>query len=531
MQSFLESFRDSRPSWTILIAVMLVITGCTTVGPDYTRPALPVMEQWMEADGYGVRTSPADYRNWWEAFQDPVLDHLIQVAWAQNIPLRVAGARVFEARARLGIAIGEQYPQTQQALGAVSYNRDSERSPLAPQNSNGTDFDYLVAQAGGRVSWEIDFWGRFRRAVESEDANFLGSIAAYDNALVSLTADVARTYVLIRTLEERLRIARDNVVIQSESLRIAQARFQGGATSERDVQQALSQLRSTEATIPQIEASLRQAQNALCTLLGVPPSRLEPLLGDRASIPEAPLEVAVGIPADLLRRRPDIRSAELQAAAQCALIGVAKADLYPAFTLVGTFGFLASDVGRFGLGDIASWSSRYGSFGPAFFWNVLNYGQITNAVRVEDARFQELIFSYQDTVLRAQQEVEDGLTSFLQSQKRLVSLEEAAAAAKRSADLALIQYREGATDYTTVITAQAALLAQQDSLATGQGDVPQGLIAVYRALGGGWELREGKTFLPADLTTSMGERTDWGGLLEPAAVQPLGTRQLLTPDW
>ena len=188
-------------------------------------------------------------------------------------------------------------------------------------------------------------------------------------------------------------------------------------------------------------------------------------------------------------------------------------------------------MGRFSLSDIASWNSRFGSFGPAFSWNVLNYGQITNVVRVQDALFQESIFGYQDTVLRAQQEVEDGLTGFLQSQKRLVSLEEAAAAAKRSADLALIQYREGATDYTTVLTAQAALLTQQDSLAAGQGDVPQGLIAVYRALGGGWEIREGQRFLPADVTQVMGNRTNWGGLLEPAAVQPETERQLLTPDW
>jgi outer membrane protein TolC len=241
--------------------------------------------------------------------------------------------------------------------------------------------------------------------------------------------------------------------------------------------------------------------------------------------------MAVGIPADLLRRRPDIRAAELQAAAQCALIGVTKADLYPAFTLNGTFGFLSSDVGRFSLGDIASWSSRSASFGPAFSWNVLNYGQITNAVRVQDARFQELIFEYQDAVLGAQQEVEDGLTAFLESQKRLVSLEEAAAAAKRSADLALIQYREGATDYTTVLTAQASLLAQQDSLAVGRGDVPQGLIAVYRALGGGWEMRAGRSFLPADVTTVMAGRTDWGGLLEMEAVQPERERQLRTPEW
>ena len=525
------SFSRRLPIGCIWLLGIALTVGCVKVGPDFVRPTADIQDNWLEADSARIRTGPADYRMWWTAFRDPVLDNLVQAAYSQNIPLRVAGTRVFEARARLGIAIGEQYPQVQQAVGAASYNRESARGPSAPQSSGGADLDYWQTQVGATASWEIDFWGKFRRAVESEDANFLGSIAAYDNALVSLTAELARTYVLIRTLEERLRIARDNVVVQTESLQIAQARFQGGATSERDVQQALTQLRSTEATIPQIEASLRQAKNALCTLLGLPPRNLDHLLGDRSAIPQAPLEVAVGIPADLLRRRPDIRSAEFQAASQSALIGVAKADLYPAFTLTGTFGFLASDVGKFHLSQIGSWDSRTGSFGPAFAWNILNYGQITNSVRLQDARFQELIFSYQDTVLRAQQEVEDGLTGFLQSQIRLVSLEQAAAAAKRSADLALIQYREGATDYTTVLTAQASLLAQQDSLATGRGDVPQGLVAVYRALGGGWEMREGQSFLPSDVTTTMGNRTNWGELLEPAAVEPQTERKLLTPDW
>jgi len=520
-----------RPIGCLWLICLVLTTGCVKVGPDFVRPTADIRNNWLEDDGTRIRTAPADYRQWWTAFQDPVLDNLVKTAYAQNIPLRVAGARVYEARARLGIAIGEQYPQVQQAVGSVSYNRESERAPSAPQNSSGLGYDYKVAQVGAAASWEVDFWGKFRRAVESEDAAFLGSIAAYDNTLVSLTADVARTYVLIRTLEERLRIARDNVVVQKDSLQIAEARFRGGATSERDVQQALTQLYSTEATIPQLEANLRQAKNALCTLLGMPPRNLDAMLGDRSGIPEAPLEVAVGIPADLLRRRPDIRSAELQAAAQCAQVGVSKADLYPAFTLSGTFGFLASDVGRFHLGQIASWDSRTGSFGPAFTWNILNYGQITNVVRVQDAFFQELIFSYQDTVLRAQQEVEDGLTGFLKAQNRLGSLEQAAAAAKRSADLALIQYREGATDYTTVLTAQQALLSQQDSLATGQGNVPEALIAIYRALGGGWEMRERQGFLPADVTTTMGDRTNWGGLLEPAAVEPQTERQLLTPDW
>jgi NodT family efflux transporter outer membrane factor (OMF) lipoprotein len=519
------------PARYVWLVCLVLTVGCVKVGPDFVRPAADIRNNWLEEDSARIRTAPVDYRQWWTAFQDPVLDNLVKTAYAQNMPLRVAGARVYEARARLGIAIGEQYPQVQQALGAASYNRESERAPAAPQRSAGADFDYKIAQVGASASWELDFWGKFRRAVESEDAAFLGSIAAYDNALLSLTGDVARTYVLIRTLEERLRIALDNVVLQKESLQIAEARFKGGATSERDVQQALTQLYSTEATIPQLEASLRQAKNALCILLGMPPRNLDDMLGARSAIPRAPLEVAVGIPADLLRRRPDIRSAELQAAAQCAQIGVSKADLYPAFTLTGTFGFLASDVGRFHLGQIASRDSRTGSFGPAFTWNILNYGQITNVVRVQDAFFQELIFSYQDTVLRAQQEVEDGLTGFLKAQNRLGSLEQAAEAAKRSADLALIQYREGATDYTTVLTAQQALLSQQDSLAAGQGNVPETLIAIYRALGGGWEIREGKSFLPTETTAAMGERTNWGGLLEPAAVQPQTERQLLTPDW
>ena len=517
---------------SLFIACVMIFSGCVKVGPDFIRPEPQVMQQWMEADEAQVRTSAADYRMWWTAFKDPVLDNLVQIAYARNITLRVAGARVFEARARLGIAIGEQYPQVQQAVGSALNIRESERAPAAPQRRSPADqFEYKQAQVAAAASWEIDFWGKFRRAVESEDASFLGSIAAYDNALVSLTAEVARTYMVIRTIEERVRIAEENVAIQKESLRIAQARFEAGASTDRDVQQALAQLRGTQAVVPQFEASLRQAKNALCILLGMPPGNLDQLLGDRSAIPQAPLEVAVGIPADLLRRRPDIRSAELQAAAQSALIGVAKADLYPAFTLNGTFGFLASDVGRFGLGDIAVWSSRYGSFGPSFTWNILNYGQITNNVRVQDARFQELIFSYQDTVLRAQQEVEDALTGFLQSQKSLIRLAEAAVAAKESADLAFIQYRSGATDYTTVISAQQFLFSDQDSLAVAQGTVPQNLVAVYRSLGGGWELRDGNPFLPADITTAMGQRTDWGGLLDPAAVQPLDTRQLLTPDW
>jgi NodT family efflux transporter outer membrane factor (OMF) lipoprotein len=515
----------------LLVLGILAGTGCTMVGPNFARPEAKVLNQWLEVDDTRLRPEPADYKEWWKGFSDPILDKLVRMAYEQNLPLRVAGVRVFEARARLAIAVGEEYPQVQQAFGSATHIRESERGPTAPQVSKGVDFDYLQAQVGATASWELDFWGKFRRAVESADASFLGSIAAYDSALVSLTADVARNYVLIRTIEERLRIARENVEIQKESLRIAQVRFQGGATSERDVQQALTLLYNTQSTIPQLETALRQTQNALSILLGLPPSQLADLLAGGSGIPAAPLEVAIGIPADLLRRRPDVVNAELQAAAQSALIGVAKAELFPAFSLNGTFGFLSSDVGKFKLGDITSWDSRTWAVGPSFQWNILNYGQITNLVRVQDALFQELVLTYQDTVLRAQQEVEDGLVSFLKAQERVVLLTEAATAAKRSADLAIIQYREGATDYTTVLTAEQALLSQQDSLASEQGNVPQGLVATYRALGGGWEIREGQPFIPPDVEKAMEERTNWDRLLKPAAVEPPPSQLIRTPDW
>jgi len=520
-----------------LVVCIGLLSSCTLVGPDYLRPSVEVSDHWQESQDPRLKAAPGSYREWWRALNDPVLERLIQTAYRQNLSLQAAGVRVLEARAQLGITVGEFYPQSQQLTGSANYNRYSERSLSAPQSelSGGLGFDYNQAQAAFSASWELDFWGKFRRAVESADASLLSSIAAYDNALVTLTGDVASTYVQIRTLEERLRIARDNVETQKESLQIAEARFKGGATSERDVQQALTQLYSTEATIPQLETQLRQQLNALSILLGLPPGQLGERLAGSAEIPQAPLEIAVGMPAELLRRRPDIRNAEYQAAAQCAQIGVAKAQLYPAFSLAGNFGFLATDMGQFALGDVSSWRSRTGSIGPAFQWNVLNYGQLTNNVRLQDARFQELLVTYQSTVLQAQQEVEDGLVSFLKAQERVAALTRAVDAARRTVELSLIQYREGATDYTTVLTSQQALLSQQDGLAIGQGNVPQGLIAVYRAFGGGWELREGDHFIPADTRETMEKRTDWGNLLTPAAVEPPSPEKRDTlfraPDW
>jgi NodT family efflux transporter outer membrane factor (OMF) lipoprotein len=481
----------------ILLAVALgalLAGGCAMVGPDYARPPVKLEQTWRETADQRVRTAEGNYKDWWRVFKDQTLNQLIDNAYQENLTLRIAGVRVLQARAQLGAAVGELYPQTQQAVGNFERIRLSERDAQAAYSSF---FTFNQTQVGFSANWELDFWGKFRRAVQSADAEFQASIANYDNALVSLTADVAANYILIRTLEKRMAIAKENVRLQTESLQIAEARFAGGTTSQRDVEQAKTSLAGTQATIPTLQIQWRQAQNALCVLMGIPPGDLAVLLKGIGDIPAPPPQVAVGIPADLIRRRPDIRAAELQAMAQCSRIGVAKAELYPAFSLNGAVGFASSDVLNFYLGDVSSWRSRNASFGPSFRWNLLNYGQITNLVRVQDARFQELLIAYQHAVLKAQQEVEDNLVGFLQAQERARFLHDSTTAALRSLELAVLQYREGITDFTTVLTAQQALLTQQNDLAATLGDISRNLVGVYRALGGGWEIREGQDFVPA----------------------------------
>ena len=347
--------------------------------------------------------------------------------------------------------------------------------------------EYWQSQIGAQAGWELDFWGKFRRAIESADAGLFSTLADYDNALVRLTADVANSYILIRTAEERIDIARQNAETQQESLKIAEARFKYGTVTQLDVEQARTSLSNTLASIPTLETQLRQAKNALSVLLGLPPGDLADLLGGPSEIPVSPPQVIVGIPADLLRRRPDIRSAELQAAAQSAQIGVAKADLYPAFSLTGSFGFLSTDVGTFKLSDMFRWGSRTIQAGPSFQWNLFNYGRITNNVRVQDARFQELLIAYQNAVLTAQQEVEDNLVAFLRAQDRADLLAQSVASAKAALDLAVLQYREGLKDFTTVLIAQQTLSIEQDNLASTLGTIStqpgRGLPGAGRRLG------------------------------------------------
>jgi len=539
MTAFLTrgSLHLERIAGILLLSVFAV--SCAKVGPDFVRPSAQVSDHWIESNDERVRSEFKDHRQWWTSFQDPVLDRLIEIAYRENLTVRSAGVRVLQARAELGIVVGRLYPQSQSLSGSLDRTRSSERSAGAPQDpgqlTSSAYFTTSQAQVGGAAAWELDFWGKFRRAVESADASLLGAVADYDNALVTLTAEVATSYIQLRTYEERLKIAHENAVIQRESLRLAEAKFRGGATTQRDVEQAKTLLASTEATIPALQILVEQAEHSLSLLLGKVQGQLDEILAESRGIPSPPPDVAVGIPAELLRRRPDIRSAELQAAAQCAQVGVAKADLYPHFSLQGSFGFLSTDVGRFKLEDMFLWKSRTGSLGPSFQWDVLNYGRLTNNVRVQDALFQQAILTYQQAVLRAQKEVEDALIGFLRAQEQAKLLKESTEAATRSLKLAMAQYREGMTDFTTVFTAQQALLEQQNNWVSTLGDIGLNLVSLYRALGGGWQLREGQDFVPGPTKAAMSERTDWGDLLDPKAL-PSSTQDrkepaIRRPDW
>jgi NodT family efflux transporter outer membrane factor (OMF) lipoprotein len=529
---------------TVQLAVFSLIatawlSGCTMVGPDFVKPQAPVQSEWIESRDPGIKTEPVDYKDWWSVFNDPVLTRLVETAYQQNLPLQIAGLRIFQTRARLGVLVGNVYPQQQQGRGGADYNHISENSP----NSLNIDDSYWQYDAGFDVAWELDIWGKFRRAVESGVANLESSIADYDDVLVSLTAEVARTYVLLRTFEERLEIARRNVKIQQNSLEIAEVRFKAGAVTELDVAQARSLLKNTEAFIPRFDAGIRQAKNALAVLLGKLPGEIDHMLGGPRLIPKAPAQVVVDIPAELLRRRPDIQLAEYQIATQTPLIGVSKADLYPAFELFGSFGLLTSTSKNTKAGGTSGSSSSdlfdTDSFeffgGPSVRWNLFNYGRITNQVRVEDALLQQLIVSYEDTVIRAQQEVEDSMVGFLRRQEEAKFLEDSVKASQRAVDLSMLQYKEGLVDYQRVLDSQRFLSDRQDLWTNTRGEVILDLIGMYKAMGGGWQIREGQKFVAEKNIDAMRQRTNWGDLLEPEAVVTPATakerQQWRWPDW
>ncbi len=462
------------------------------VGPEYGRPPAPLASEWIQARDPNVQGQHLP--EWWEVFQDPALSALIDTAYEQNPTLRIAGMRVLEARAGQAISVGNLLPQSQQATGSYSRINLNPNMPLInqlarslPPGSVPTAFSNWFY--GFNLSWELDLWGRIRRNIESSNASLDASVEDYDAALVTLFADVATNYVQYRVAQLRIKIAHDNVKIQEGVLALAAEKFRVGTATRLDVEQARTALEQTRSTIPALEIQLGQANDTLCILAGIPPRNLEPELGPGAALgnfpmPNTPAWVAAGIPADLLRRRPDIRSAERQVAAQSAQIGVAEADLYPTIFINGTIGWDAQDFSQ-----AFSAKSLLGLLTPGFRWNILNYGRIKNNVHLQEARTQELIAAYQNKVLSAAREVQVPLRGFLKSREQTEDLDRSVKAAAAATQLGVQQYRTGIIDFNRVFNLETTQVQQQDGLAVAAGNIALNLVNVYRALGGGWELR------------------------------------------
>jgi NodT family efflux transporter outer membrane factor (OMF) lipoprotein len=506
-QDFATGMDDVRRTETRTIALLAVVvaSGCMMVGPDYQRPQAPLASDWIRRNGEGIGPSSEPIGPWWESFGDPILTNLIVEAYRQNPSLQAAGVRVLEAHARRGIAIGTLFPQVQNAVAAYSRNVASENLVTVLPERSFNDF-----LAGVDVGWELDFWGKFRRGIESADAQLLAAVANYDDVLVSLLAEVAVNYIGIRTAQEESDVARRNADLQRSSFDIAARRAKEGAVTDVDPAQAATLLHATEAQIPVFESQIDEQASTLSALLGVPPRRVGELVGDApVQIPRPPAGVAVGIPADLLRRRPDVRRSERLLAAQSAEIGIAKADLFPHFSLVGSINLEAKDAEKFFEGR------SFEAFGgPTFSWAILNYGRITNNVRVQDAEYQALVNDYTNSVLRAQADVVSALAAHRGALLRTASLRESVVAAEKVVDLVGRQYTEGAVDFTTVLLAQQLLVQQQDLLVASRGQEALTMVTLYKSLGGGWEPWEDRAFVSGETSAQMTSRTRWGDLLE-----------------
>lgn len=508
---------DRRIVVVLALALSVSLTGCTSVcdyvrngfkvGPNYCPPKAPVAYHWIDQTDIGV-ANDRDLSCWWTVFNDPTLDRLIACAYRQNLSLKQAGFRILQARAQLGIARGNLFPQTQNATGA--YQRFAQSQNTARGGALGAQF-FDQWTTGFNLSWELDFWGRFRRAVIAAEDQLDASVFDYDQVLVTLLGDVAANYVQIRTDQERLRYLRQNTTILELVLEWTKRRERVGfRTTPLDVHQTESNLEQTVSGVSLLEMDLRIAENRLCILMGMPPIEMRQMVGEDF-IPTAPPQIAIGIPAELLRRRPDVRRAERLVAAQSEQIGIATAALYPAFSIGGTLGWQSKDFN-----DLFAPGALNGNVGPSFQWNLLNYGRISNNIRLQEARFQELVVAYQQTVLQAADEAEDGLVTFLQAQERTRHLDKSVSAAGAAVKDMFLPTAIGQPgfDFNRFALIEQNRITQQDLLAQSRGQIAQGLIQVYRALGGGWEIDQ----------AGGPPMTPWPAL--PPSVVPEGAEEL-----
>ncbi|MCG7514613.1 TolC family protein [Vibrio sp. MMH1-50] len=514
----------TKPSLAILS--VLGLSACTTLGPDYVHPeqtALP--SDWsLEKAAQDTQQSEQKLQQWWQQFNDPTLNQLVEMASQQNLDLEAAGLRIVQARSLLGISTGLQYPQVQTVSGNLA---------RAYVNDQGVNNAALSFDAG----WEMDIWGKYARGIESAEAGYYASIASYHDIMVTITAEVARNYINYRTFQERILLSRRNIEIQERVVNITQVQFDSGNVTELDVQQAKNQLFNTKAAQPSLEIAMKQSRTALALLLGVLPEDVEKLLqsdgfaqrmadyenqfkssgrkpalsgnDERSIVPRPPL-LDNKVDANLVMRRPDLQVSEMQARAQSAQIGVAETALYPSFSLFGSIGIDSTvpDGSSFSFSD-----SLTMVVGPTFSWNIFQYGRVKNNIRFEDAKFQETLTNYNKKVLQAVNEVTNALEAYdLYLEQKSLRLQSVNSSI-RAFNISMTQYENGQISFERLLNSVEKMTRAEDSYATIKGNVANQVVALYKALGGGWEAQTGKPFLSETVAKQMQDRSDWDGLL------------------
>ena len=462
-----------------LLAVACVASQGCTVGPNYAEPVLDAPDRWQQESTRGLASGESNVETWWRLFEDPKLDDLIRRAVEGNPDLREAAARVAAGRAERGMATGEWFPAAD-ARGSVTRVEVSEA--LLPAAIDGSRSDTFYS-AGIDASWEIDVFGRIRRSVEAADARLGATVEDYRDVLVVLLAEVAFNYVELRSLQERIVLAEANAETQARTLSLTQDRRRAGIVPELDVRQAELNLARTRSVLPLLESQRVEAENRLAVLLGLYPGALRAELGSRHTIPAPPERLTVRVPAEMLRQRPDVRRAERELAARTADIGVATAELYPRFALLGTFAFDATQ------GETL-FTGRNGGFaaGPSVRWNIFDGGRIRSHVRAREAFRAEQRAAYERIVLEAFEEVEGAMDAYVQESLRREELERSVAAAERAVELVWTLYRTGLSDFQNVQDTQRILFLEQDALSESRGFVARNMVRLYKALGGGWSV-------------------------------------------
>jgi NodT family efflux transporter outer membrane factor (OMF) lipoprotein len=468
---------NGHKSRVSILTALLCVSGCM-VGPDYQKPEVQVPDEWHHAVRDQFKSGEPDLQTWWELFNDPVLNDLIAQAGQGNIDLKIATARIEEARYLRGIAKSGLFPQLD-ATGTAQIQRFSEETvPVPPGDDRVTGYYSLGLEA----AWELDLWGRIRRSVQSGTAAMEASIEDYRDLLVVLYAEVAINYMELRTLQDRIQLAQQNAEIQRRTLQLTKDRKRFGLAPQLDVSQAELNLSRTESTIPTLRSDLAQTVHRLAVLTGQEPGALRELLREAKPIPSPPDQATVGLPADLLRQRPDLRRAERNLAAQTERIGGAKAEFYPTLYLPGTLSLEAFDAGNLNGGSLAY------AFGPRVRWTIFSAGRVRNQIKVEEIRTEQALYAYEQTVLLALEEVENAMVALAEEHDRQDSLAKSVRAARQSVELVKDLYLSGLTDFQNVLSMERSLFEEEDQLAISEGLLSGNMVRLYKGLGGGWSL-------------------------------------------